>query len=100
MHDERVVCRVGRRVAGAPARHDVWTQLKSLDRQTHTIAHLRPSLARSLLTLQLVTSRSSVIGRLEAIHYIQNNYTRGEVTSQSIRSRYDLHFVGITRHNA
>ena len=27
-------------------------------------------------------------------------YTRGEVTSQSLWSRYDRRFVGITRHNA
>jgi len=27
-------------------------------------------------------------------------YTQGEVTSQSLRSRYDRHFVGITKHNA
>ena len=27
-------------------------------------------------------------------------YTQGEVTSQSLWSRYDRHFVGITRHNA
>ena len=27
-------------------------------------------------------------------------YTQGEVTSQSVWSRYDRHFVGITRHNA
>ena len=27
-------------------------------------------------------------------------YTLGEVTSQSLWSRYDRHFVGITRHNA
>ena len=26
--------------------------------------------------------------------------TQGEVTSQSLRSRYDRHFVGITRYNA
>jgi len=26
--------------------------------------------------------------------------TQGEVTSQSLWSRYDRHFVGITRHNA
>jgi len=26
--------------------------------------------------------------------------TQGEVTSQSLRSRYDRHFVGITRHKA
>jgi len=25
-------------------------------------------------------------------------YTQGEVTSQNLRSRYDLHFVGITWH--
>jgi len=25
-------------------------------------------------------------------------YTQGEVTSQSLRSRYDRHFVGITRY--
>jgi len=27
-------------------------------------------------------------------------YTQGEVASQSLWSRYDRHFVGITRHNA
>jgi len=27
-------------------------------------------------------------------------YTLGEVTSQSLWSRYHRHFVGITRHNA
>jgi len=27
-------------------------------------------------------------------------YTQGEVTSQSLWSRYDHHFVGITRHDA
>ena len=27
-------------------------------------------------------------------------YTQGEVTSQSLWSRYDRHFVGITRYNA
>ena len=27
-------------------------------------------------------------------------YTEGEVTSQSLWSRYDRHFVGITRHDA
>jgi len=26
--------------------------------------------------------------------------TQGEVTSQSLWSRYDRHFVGVTRHNA
>ena len=28
------------------------------------------------------------------------NNTQGEVTSQSLWSQYDSHFVGITRHNA
>jgi len=32
--------------------------------------------------------------------YIRALYTQGEVTSQSLRSRHDRHFVGITRHNA
>jgi len=27
-------------------------------------------------------------------------YTEGEVTSQSLWSRYNRHFVGMTRHNA
>ena len=27
-------------------------------------------------------------------------YTQGEVTSRSLWSRYDRHFVGITRYNA
>jgi len=29
-----------------------------------------------------------------------SRYTQGEVTSQSLWSRYDRHFVGITRHHA
>jgi len=30
----------------------------------------------------------------------RHSYTQGEMTSQSQWSRYDRHFVGITRHNA
>ena len=29
-----------------------------------------------------------------------SSYTQGEMTSQSVWSRYERHFVGITRHNA
>ena len=37
---------------------------------------------------------------IQRITLSRSNYTRGEVTSQSLWSRYDRHFVGITRHNA
>jgi len=37
-----------------------------------------------------------------AIHNlsVQHSNSCGEVTPQSLQSRYDRHFVGITRHNA
>ena len=38
--------------------------------------------------------------QMQAAEQIRLLYTQGEVTSQSPWSRYDRHFVGITRHNA
>ena len=40
--------------------------------------------------------------RAPGLHRTANNpqYTLGEVTSQNLWSRYDRHFVGITRYNA
>ena len=35
----------------------------------------------------------------QQIQYFRSPYTQGELTSQNLWSRYDRHFVGITRHN-
>jgi len=40
------------------------------------------------------------LGSREGLSLVISLNTQGEVTSQSLWSRYDRHFVGITRHNA
>jgi len=40
------------------------------------------------------------IGSMGVTRFCNPSNTQGEVTSQSLWSRYDRHFVGITRHNA
>ena len=38
---------------------------------------------------------------IDEVMFVYNGHeSQGEVTSQNLWSRYDRHFVGITRHNA
>jgi len=45
--------------------------------------------------------KQSPVSVKEDVDMVRNiSSTQGDVTSQSLRSRHDRHFVGITRYNA
>ena len=45
-------------------------------------------------------SQKVLVVTCESPHCVYLSYTQGEVTSQSLWSRYDRHFLGTTRYNA
>ena len=45
-------------------------------------------------------SQKVLVVTCESPHCMYLSYTQGEVTSQSLWSRYDRHFLGTTRYNA
>jgi len=53
-----------------------------------------------LLTYVRVCMDSRLFLPVDLSRSSDHKYTQGEMTSQSLWSRYDRHFVGITRHNA
>jgi len=62
--------------------------------ELYTAVHLVFYSSSYILTVQKCN-------RAQRVNYTSvRNYTYGEMTSQCLWSRYDRHFVGITRHNA
>ena len=56
-------------------------------------------IARSIAVNFTTTQKCNIAQRVYRQVVVDDLYIQGEVTSQSLWSRYDRHFVGITRHN-